>query len=284
MLTGKPTKVENLLLNQLQYGPQIITGLIEKLKKAHPKLTKQGVYTALRKLQKQEVITTHNGSVSLNALWLSRAEQFIVSAQRHYQKPKIVTGHFATLQEGERVQYTFSNPIAADVFWNHALTIVADVTPLNEPFVAYNPHCWFFIAHTESERQLARHFNKKQRQYLITVGSNTPLDQAIKKEFDGIQRQYYMRDEPLYPQKPYYYLNIVGDFVMEVWMDRTIAGTLEKFYKQMTAPTQEVQAQLRQMMSTRGKTKLVISRNEKKATARKKTLLKTFYVPSSSRW
>ncbi len=284
MLTGKPNKIENLVLSQLQLGPQVITGMITRLKKRNPRLTKQGVYAMLRSLKQQEVVVIHNGSASLNAAWLARVEQFILETQKHYTKPQVMSGHFAILHEGERVQYTFATPLTADTFWTHALMILADVTHPTEPFIAYNPHCWFFIAHTESERQLAQHYNARHRQYLVTVGSNTPLDKAIKKEFDGIERQYVMRDEPLYPEKPYYYFNVVGDFLIEVWIDRNIAFALEKFYKQMTAATADVCANLNTLVNSRGKTKVVISRNQKKAEARKRKLIKRFYIPSSNRW
>lgn len=280
MFTRKKRSIEDYILTELQRGPQVTLDLIEKIKQQRAGTTKQGVYAALRLLQQEEIVLIHRGSASINVVWLERLQQYCTIAQHHYFSAS-GSGHFTDLHDREKIQYTFRNPVYADAFWNHAIILIMETHPTADPFIGYDPHAWFYVAHPENERALRDYTIAHGRQYLVVSASNTPLDRAIRHEFNGTSSQYHIIKTPLFPQ--HYYFNIIGDFLIEVWFDRTVTERMEKFYAHTTALTPATQAAFRTVVEQRSRMKLVISHNKKKAQRLKKKLLKYFYIPPSRR-
>ncbi len=280
MLFSKKKSLEEYILDHLQHGPVVMLDLIEKIKQQRPGTTKQGVYAALRQLKKQEVVVIHKGTASLNVTWLTQIGRYIEVAQHHYFKDEISIGHFANLQNGERIQYSFQNPVLTDAFWNHAVFILIETTPSDTPFIAYDPHVWFYLAHPENELALVEFVATHKRQYLVVSGANTPLDKYPKTLLDGTHAQYHALHKPLF-KKNNYYLNIIGDFLIEAWIDAQIAKKIDQFYQEHVKYTDDVRNEFRTIVEQRGKSKLVISRNVKKAERLRKKLIKPFYIPKN---
>lgn len=278
MLLAKDTSIENLICSQLQHGPMDTTLLIEHVRNKRPKTTKQGVYAALRNLRHEEIVVMHNMKASFNVRWLKRMDQFFAIAEQHYTEGDFGRDNFLNLKDGEKMAYFFSNPAETDKFWGHALIILGESSiPSSEPAYLYNPHEWFFIARHESERECLAIITKKRR-FLLTVGAKTALDRAIMNEFDGDRSQYHMLECPLFP-KNNYYINIVGDFLIEVWIDPDIATHIEAIYNKTTGLDEGARKALTQIVGSKGKSKLTISRNKKRAEKLKRLLQKNFYIP-----
>jgi len=278
MLLGKENSIESLICTLLQQGAIDTASLIAEIRELRPKTTKQGVYAALRQLRREEIVVLHNKKASFNVRWLKQMDQFIKSAEQNYIESDFGRDNFLNLKDGEKISYFFSNPIDTDNFWGHALVILGESSvPSSEPAYLYNPHEWFLIARRESERECFDIITKKRR-LLLTSGAKTPLDRAVAIEFDGDRGQYHMLDTPLFP-KNNYYLNIVGDFIIEVWIDSSIAAQIESLYRETEKLGDDTAEKLIRIVAGRGRSKLAISRNAKKAERLKKMLRKNFYIP-----
>ncbi len=280
MFMRKKKSLEDYILTELQRGSGIILELIEHIKHYRPGTTKQGVYAALRVLQKQEIVLTHRGTASLNSVWLERLQEYCTIAQHNYYSATTGGGHVTQLNEGEKIQYIFRNPVTADAFWNHAIILLMETHPTVDPFVAYDPHTWFFIAHPENERTVRDYTVAHGRRYLIVSAAHTPLDRVVRSEFNATTSQYHIVTKPLFPM--HYYLNIIGDFLIEVWFDDAVVERMEQLYQDTKTLTAPVQATFRSTMEQRGRMKLVISHDKNKAQRLKKKLLKYFYIPAKS--
>lgn len=270
--------IEELILDKLQFGTAIIIKLIESIRKDRPATTKQAVYSALRKLREAEKVLIHNGQVSLNIKWIQKMTQYFSSAQYHYIHRNVGDGNFVGLDEGEKIQYFFKNPVIADIFWTHALYILIELSDKHAPVFIYNPHEWFLIARKDNETAFIRDVKEKSRMLLVTVGGKTALDREVSKYFDGTSSQYYMSEKPLF-QKRNYYINTIGDFIIEVWISSSTADEIEKVYKTTNSLSDTVGFKLAEILQRKGETKIVVSKNKKKAVRLQKMLGKNFYIP-----
>lgn len=281
MIFTKNKSLENMICASLQCGPVNTTSLIAQIQKRRPKTTRQGVYAALRNLRREEVVVMHNKKTSFNVRWLKRMDQFFLVAEQHYVEEDFGRDNFLNLAEGEKIAYFFASPTETDKFWGHALILLAESGISNaEPVYLYNPHEWFLIARQKSELECIATITRTRR-FLLTAGGKTPLDRAVAKEFDDNMSQYHMLEQPLF-QKNNYYLNIVGNFLIEVQIDPNIAAHIETLYRKTEKNDDETKKLLTEAVESRGRSKLVISRNSNKAEKLKKLLRKNFYIPVSN--
>lgn len=272
----RENSLESHIFNLLQHGPQEPTKLLEQIRSIRPSTTKQGLYAVLRNLKKQEILVVHNKQAEFNIRWLNHMQDFFSIAQSFYTKGSSGVGNFLNLKEGEKITYSFSTPVQTDAFWWHALYILSESSKTNEPVYLYNPHEWFLIARRQSELESIKLISSK-KQFLLTAGGKTSLDKYVAGDFDGEKSQYFMADKFLFPKNSYY-LNIVDDFLIEVWIDKNTALKIEKLYLAATGFNKEVEQQLKEIVSLKGKTKLTISRSSKKAAKLKKLFKKHFYI------
>ncbi|MDP1690060.1 MAG: hypothetical protein Q8L52_02560 [bacterium] len=278
MLFTNEKSIETLICTQLQRGSVDTTTLIAQIREQRPKTTKQGVYAALRQLRRDEIVVMHAKKASLNVRWLKQMDQFFLIAEQYYVEGDFGRDNFLNLKDGERISYFFSTPTETDQFWGHALLILAESAASNdEPVYLYNPHEWFLLARSESEREYISIITRRRR-FLLTAGAKTPLDRAVANEFDGDMSQYHMLDAPLFT-KNNYYLNIIGDFFIEVWLDPHIAAHIEEVYREAEKVDEDIKIKLAEIVACKGRSKLTISRNIKRAAKLKKMLGKNFYIP-----
>lgn len=272
MLLSTHKSIEDIIIELVKNGPVRTTDLISRIK---PKTTKQGVYRVLRLLTKEEIIVIHKKMISLNIRWLNKINNFSTLAQYYYVKDKSVIGNFLNLQEEEKIKYTFNSLALTDAFWNHAIYLLLQIIPAQENWLAYNPHAWFFLARLDEERAIMKTITK-DRQYLLTVGHQTIMDKIICKEFDGTRSQYYMSNKVKF--KNNYYLNVLGDFIIEVYLDQDITQAIENWYNITKKINDQNISELKKIIQTKKKNKLVITRNSCKARKLKQQFQKIFYI------
>lgn len=265
---------------KLQQGPLRSTALIEQLQRSHTKLTRQGVYKALRTLRASGIVLLHKKEASINQVWLTQLENFTLLAQHAYRNPAFGSGHFLHMRDGDKIAYEFKNPVQVDIFWNHVLYVLLDAFQSTTDWLAYSSHCWFLIVRQSDELALMQYMTKRNIKYLFTVGHNTPLDKSIASIFDGTHTQYYMRSQPLFEHRPNHLglvLNIFGDYVIEAIYDKTTTKRIEAFYQNNTILNDKSRHELADIVASPSKIKFSISKNSKKAQKLKQQLKKHFY-------
>lgn len=270
-----PNGLQHDIVELLRTGPLPGRELLAKLNKRVGKTTKQGMYAALRKLITAEIVVKHKRQISLNVAWLTKLESFLSHAEQTYTKtPR--PGTVLDMRDGDRIRYEFGNTNLTEAFWNHTNHVLAANHP-KTPWFGYNPHCWFFLADPERERGFRDFIAKNGGQYFIMADGTWPLDRAIRSEFDGKNSQYFIRHSPLF-KKQDYYLNVIGDYLIEAWLDPAHARVIERIYASATEITADVQKRLRDVINSKGRTRLIVSRDKKKAERLRRTLAKPFYV------
>jgi len=277
MPLDKPKRIEDYVLRYLQPGPILMLDLVKKVQSDRPKTTKQAVYAALRMLKKNEQIITYKGTASLNLSWLNSMVNYFAFAKSSYVKGDSAQGSFIDLENKEKIKYYFNSPTKADIFWTHALYLLVERSETKEPIFIYNPHEWFLLARYNNENEIFKTVTRKGHRLLLTVGENTFLDRYIKNNFNNESNQYHSLEAPLFKERNYY-INIIGDFLIEVWLDQNMSDKIDNFYTKTTKWDEDKLAELKDIITVESRMKIVISRNQQKAEKIKKSLKKYFVL------
>lgn len=275
MNINTPITIEDHIFNTLQKGSLSIVELIKLIKDKRVGTTKQGVYLVIRKLKKQEVVVVNKKNISLSSVWLKSLEEFATRAQ--YNTKNIVSygNDFLNLKEGEKLQYFFKNPILTDAFWSHVFLTLIDESNPQTPILIYNPHEWFLLVRTKNETDLFERISKRKQRLNVLVGNNTNLDLSVRKYFTGTN-EYETLPEPLF-EKNNYYINVFGNFIIEVWLDKKISDQINNFYLKNNTFTNAEKTELEKILQQKGKNKFSITHNKRKADDLRRKFRKYFF-------
>lgn len=282
MLFTQTQTVKERIIEALQDGPVRITVIIEYLSHHGDPVSKQGVYGALRELAKEEVVLLYKQHASLHRRWLMKLADFSTLAHQRYFEPDMPVSHFKNLKTNQRLKFTFKTLSFLDAFWGHALYTLIENNSAHEPLLMYNPHWWFAYSRNPSEIAIIDFCKRRSTLLLETIGHNTPIDRASSKFMDGTYAQYHVRTKPLFP-KDNYYINVLGEFIVDVWIDKKLHDTIEQLYHTESRVTKEWIDHLESLNMLKGKNILTISRDPKRADDLRKKLSRPFYIPKEMR-
>ncbi len=268
--------LQTQIIQELKEGPRLLTELVEDLKQKRKGTSKQGVYKAIKSLQNSEVLLVHDHKASLNLQWLTQLCLFSELANRQYLTPQ-AAGHLANLRQNESLIYKFNNPKNADSFWNHALYTLIAATKETDDLFCYNPHSWFWLVRRHEEANLVDFLKSFNRRYFMTVSGQTPGDSYLTKTFEAINSQYNMLENPLFKENNYH-LNIIGNFLIEVWLDHKTANKLEEWYLTTKFVDSTSLIDLDTIVSQKKPVRIKISNKPTKASQIRKTLQSGFVL------
>lgn len=267
--------VEKLVIDTLQRGSCSTAALIESIDRQRKGVTKQGVYRVLRKLKKEEKVVQHGRSVSLNIQWLRKMSDFFSIAQHYYSPRQSNPDFFLNLREKEKVTFTFKTLVDLDAFASHVIHMLAEIMGENEPVYVYNPHEVFAYGRKEAEEMLLDAFEKLHKKLFVLSTYHSPLDEALKKQFTGTHVEYHIEEDVPFDTETYYF-NVYSDYLLEIRLDRHIAGEIHAFYAETKVFNAAAEQQLAQVFLTKGRHRLTLSRNKAKAARYKKFFAKYF--------
>jgi hypothetical protein len=164
----------------------------------------------------------------------------------------------------EKISYSFADAHTADLFWGHAFHLFTEIFPIDKPLYIYNPHEWFILARPESEKTLFDNVSNTGRKTYMLIGSRDYLDVHTATSFNQKNLEHHATADSVFERRNYY-VNSVGDFIIEAYLDEEITDRVDQFYKKTRVLNHQTQKQLEELVKKSGKTKLVISRNSNKA-------------------
>lgn len=268
-------KTESQIVKALQGGSLSSIGLVEKIEKATG-VTRQAIYKSLRKLKKREIVVINSKNVSLNTIWIHKIASFFEEANLNYTGFSFGES-YSELEDGDSVVYRFHSFNTTDAFWAHASLVLETKVSAGETIYFYNPHEWFLVAREESELVVLNNIHEKRKNLIVYVAGDTPLDRRLERFFNHKSQQYFAGGTHLFP-KENYYLNIYGDFLIEVWLDLSISKKVDDFFRNHTEVSDYEKDLLQEIIQERGFNKMKISRNRKKAEKLKSKIGKYFKV------
>ena len=277
MNLANPISIEDHIINNLQKVGLPIVKLIEIIERKRPGTTKQGVYAIIRRLKKHEVVVVHNKNISLSNVWLSKMSEFFEQAGDNTRKTISAGNSFLNLGQGDKLQYYFRDPILTDTFWSHVFIALTDISSPIQPILIYDPHEWFLLARTENETGLFERINKRGQKLAILTGNNTELDKSVRKYLPNPLTMYETLSDLPFP-KPNYYINVIAEFVIEVWLDEKINKEIDDFYKQNQVFGDSERLKLETILNQRGRNRFSISHNKRKADDLRRKFKNYFFI------
>lgn len=271
--------LESSIIILLQKQSWIIVELIAELKTNRPKLSKQAVYQVLRNLKKSEIVIVGSKTVSLSSLWIDRMYEFFAAAKYSYEgvdSNDSLTENFLKMEDGDRIVYEFKNPAATDIFWGHASNILRSIMPKNTPMLIYEPHNWFLLARESIEREIMDRSASEGHPFYVYIPATTLLDKYTKFLFS---KPHSCHLENIHYFKENFYINTHGDYIIEVVIDPKTQSQIDKFYNTYTTWNADAESEIKRIVShMKGRNKLTISRNAKKAEKYRKIFKKYFLI------
>lgn len=272
MYSSSPHKLDEFIIDSLAAGPTKTTVLLERVRELHP-ASKQGFYAALRRLKAANTIVLARKEVSLNTTWIQKMRDTIARMEHTYALRE--EHEVLRLRDKESISYVFSSLRQLDNFWGHIQNIVIRALPPHAAVFTYDPHYWFYVGRRDTERALIKEVERSGKQFLMTVAGKTPLDVAIKGDFDTDTRQYHMEkffdDESLY-------MVVIGDYIFESHFAPEVSKYIEDVYAVHIALTSDAIRALDSIQELRARFRLRISRNRVRAKKLRTKLAKNFYV------
>jgi hypothetical protein len=272
----KPTSIDEYIVHTLQKKSMSGADLLKTIQRSRPHTTKQALYAALRKLKKDEIVVMNHMMMALSSVWVIRMADFFQTAKYMYTKTTSQDDGFLNLKEGEKISYSFADAHTADMFWGHAFHLFTEIFPIQESLYIYNPHEWFILARAESEKALFNNLSQTGRNSYILVGSKEFIDLQVAREFNQEKVHYHATKDNVF-EKRNYYVNSVGDFIIEAYLDEDITDKVDFFYQETKVLNKDTRQKLQEMVTLSGKTKLIISRNQKKAAKLQKMIGNYFH-------
>ncbi len=269
----KPSTLEEVVVKFLSEGEKSTATLLTKIRESGRDITKQGFYKALRKLKGEEIILVYRKIVSLDTVWIKKMGDLfeeITKAHALRRDSFDIVG----LDDRESMTYLFSNAKNLDTFWGYIQSILIHKIEPCEPIFSYDPHYWFYIARKEREQELLKEMVEHKRQFLMTVGGTTPLDKVVRQDFNNDYLQYNYKKMF---DAPNYYITLLSDYIIEVTLDISVSTEIENIYQNEKVITAEIINSLDKLLLSKGRNKIKISRNRKRAVLLRKKFQKDFY-------
>lgn len=276
------TALDTQIIAILAEGPRQSASLVELLAtRNHCSI--QSVYAVLRKLRADGVVLLTKKILSLSTVWIERQSELVKKAQSAYLATTIDSEFsFGKLENGDQITYQFKNSVLLDEMWGHLFLVLLERVEHNMPIMIYNPHSWFAIVRYQSEKTIFKSmFDAGFKSYFSLAGKEA-LDRDVCTSFiESIGHSFSMGVDVGLKQNKY--LNVIGDYLIEVELDETISAQIEAYFKRYQTMSEANQEELQKIVTAMGRNKLTISRNMSKARRWRTKLAKDFLIPVGSR-
>lgn len=272
MLLSHKQTIEDHIIELLAFhgkltGPELLVLIQER----RGKTTKQAMYTVLGNFLEHEVIAKIGSKYYVSKLWIDKISSLLQIDNQQIEQESIFQ-----LKDKESISYKFPSLLSCDTYWAHLFNILVEWVPRDIPIFVWNPHEWFIIGRNNEEKEIFKLLQKHRKKAFYSVAGNTSLDISFKKNCSNELLSININNELSFKQN--YYLNIFGDYIIEVYLDKKLAENIEKFYQEYTKLTRENIAFFEKLIGEKYPVRMKISKNIDKAESLKKKLSKDFYL------
>lgn len=238
-------------------------------------VTKQSFYKSLRNLKRNQIVIEFNKTLSLNVIWINKLNNFVNEINYNYRIfPKGF--EYLNLSDGEKLIFEFKTIRALDDFWGQAQSLIVNFSSEHKTILSHDPHYWFYLVRKETEQSLLKEISKENKKFLMNIGNDTILDKKIKEDFFD-SKNIRFNFEASFDKRINFYVTAIGDYVLEIYLDKKIAEEIDWVYKN-NQNNKEVVGILLGFLDKKSKNKIIIFKNFKKAKMYKRKFEKIFFI------
>ena len=188
------------------------------------------------------------------------------------------------MEDGDSISFSLHNPLHLDKLWGELTLFLFDNHKrhnVEQPILFYNPRMWFFLLREYTEKSMFTRISDEGGTILLTCGNSSEIDRKnLEKEFSGLKHQFVLGNNHGMPNN--YNLNIYGDYIIEVMLDKETSERIESFYNTTNEPDISSLKKLQDIVSTAGNNTLTVYRYKKRAEKLRSILSKDFDKPAGS--
>lgn len=274
---------EGVLLDILSRKPGISSKEAYEffLEKYKPGMTLQGFYKVLRQLLEDRVVVKNNGTLSLYSAWVQNLIKFTERVKQTYVLNE-TTKATILLEEGETKTYVFDRPTEMDTFWDHALLAVAyyyqDKEYKDKHAYSKNFYSWIQVLRSGGSVELAHSYTQTEMHWYMASGSRTLLNRVVPQLHNAPNFHFKLYDKltGYGVGQDNFHVTVVGDFVFETKVPNFVFGEIKNMFESVKSLTDFDAKKMQQVIYEPAKTKLVISRDSKRADAIRKEVKSLF--------
>ena len=262
--------VEQSIFSYLEKGARLKSDLLRDVT-ARESVSVQAVYKILRKLRAEGKLVEHKDSLSLSMWHIENEYKRWAKVSAVYES-RLSYSDFIFLEPGKKFTRYFNTYNDLDRYWVTAFLLIERILPQGLHSYTLMPHDWYIYAHVESDVYWSKNHKQKQRLIITNPFEADKLVSRIRRK-SGYEVTYGVN--PL-KQNDRKHFSIVGNWIFEVDFDEKFTESLVEFIKPLRSIENVDLTQIRKMINEKGRFKMSVYHNEKKASEMVRKLKKYF--------
>lgn len=234
--------------------------------------SKAGFYKALGKLCDQEVIFKTGDSVLVNTLWASEMLAFF-SEMTGRSDGNWLLPTLAGLEGSDRIAYSFSDVGKVDIFILNSLISLASIERETSVYIKQPFELFLLLNPTRTKRLLENFTMEGRKLYLLSGGGASDLELFRAYKNETLRTHVIGYKQPLSTV-----IHTVGDYILELRLDRHILSRAWRIYQAGDLAVDERQQQLRELFAKTGRYTIIIYKDQLKSTQLRKEFAKYFIL------
>ena len=227
ILQGKQTLEEKIVTLLIKQANLTVEDIHRKISDESKNYSLPAIYKELGKLEFQGVVVKDKKRYSLRLPWvidfLSLAD---LVSHTYLDNPTLAS---VLPNMGEKKIWHFTNLLRLNNFWAQVLLILVHHSTGKQLFT-WMPHSWFHLIYTDSEAQYLKSLRLAHIHLYLICGGNGPLDRWSERFWKSSHISYSFSKIP-FSDDPFTYVNIVGDYISTVKLDRKIHDIIDHLYQ-----------------------------------------------------
>ncbi len=247
-----------------QKGKQKVTEIQRALEKKGIAVTIQGIYRALRELQKDGAAIRERHTFSLRISWILDLAYLVDEMETTYLHQDYLTQLLPT-GAGQRVWY-FTDLLKMNDFWSQLLIAMA-TTHQKAISLNFVPHRWFELMQRNQESQFKRAFCGLVTHEYSLIGSQSFLDRYVLSLAKKYPNEHVYVSSTLrgLTENKSQYIDILGDFILTITLSRDMSEEIERLFASIKKVEDIRNSDILAVFTKPTKIKITLKKDAKKA-------------------
>jgi hypothetical protein len=227
--------------------------------------TKQGVYKVLGQLQKDEKILWVKTSVEIHLMWLHKEIDKLASA---LPRKELVFEEFSS---GKAIYHAKTLTELEQIYGQIFISLISTLEGSVKNFLFHDVHNYTYVNTVPIVDWYIDFIIRNRGTIYLLVGSTSLLDRELKKKNKMRSIHIHCADTKLTAS-----YSIFGDNVITVTLAKKVQEKINEIFE--TCSEKEASPQLQKLYETKGRHKIVVEKNPKKARLLEKEFKKYFPI------
>jgi hypothetical protein len=230
MILGGNKNIENSIITALsEQGSSAVEDIEDFIQRHKNTSSVQGIYRALRKLQKEGVIIKEKSKYSLKIPWILDLSKLV----RSMEETHLNDGYLKKLlPEKNKKTWVFNHLEKAHDFKIQIMLALAKISQYKIS-LAFYPHSWFEVINAWQTAQFKKNFFSFINHQYTVIGGQGFVDRYASRITKNLQQEttYLAPQHDRIEKTRQTYINIIDDYVLCTTVDEETAKNIDIIYQ-----------------------------------------------------